>query len=279
MFGNFYSSERISDSAFKQLKLIAEPFSPFSLSLAISVRALSVAAPRHGLSPLLCSSPWVAAFLLLAVGRCCFSPPPRESFLLLPSSSFLLLCSALCLAVVASLRVEFLVSATTLSGLKSLLLCFKPSTLSVEHATKIQRLVRYLGVINGNMKTFSILTVRGCLQYLNLLPAKVHNSSPPNIYHHRRKCKWLAGSTLKFWDLESFELIGSTKQEGHELLKKLAYVTDKFDRKSLEQLQDSAPQFLMILDSEKLSSLFHTFFYPLSHLSIYSMVEIIIVNF
>ncbi|KAL4320613.1 hypothetical protein AHAS_Ahas14G0028000 [Arachis hypogaea] len=66
---------------------------------------------------------------------------------------------------------------------------------------------------------------------------------------------------------------------GHELLKKLAYVTDKFDRKSLEQLQDSAPQFLMILDSEKLSSLSHTFFYPLSHLSIYSMVEIIIVNF
>ncbi|XLR17969.1 hypothetical protein S83_045881, partial [Arachis hypogaea] len=89
---------------------------------------------------------------------------------------------------------------------------------AVEHATKIQRLVRYLGVINGNMKTFSILTVRGCLQYLNLLPAKVHNSSPPNIYHHRRKCKWLAGSTLKFWDLESFELIGSTKQEVSHLV-------------------------------------------------------------
>ncbi|XLR17977.1 hypothetical protein S83_045889, partial [Arachis hypogaea] len=84
---------------------------------------------------------------------------------------------------------------------------------AVEHATEIRRLVRHLGVINGNMKTFSILTVRGCLKYLNLLPAKVHNSSPPNIYHQRRKCKWSAGSTLKFWDLESFELIGSTKQE------------------------------------------------------------------
>ncbi|XP_057725513.1 uncharacterized protein LOC130941134 [Arachis stenosperma] len=65
-----------------QLKLITEPFSPFSLSLS----------------------------LLLAVGRCRFSAPPR--------ASFLLLCSAPCLAVVASvLRVESIVSASTLSDL------------------------------------------------------------------------------------------------------------------------------------------------------------------
>ncbi|RYR77892.1 hypothetical protein Ahy_A01g002580 isoform B [Arachis hypogaea] len=128
-----------------KLKPITGPFSPFSLCRppcpsSLCRRGSSPLRCSHrGSSPLLCSLPWVVAASPLLV----VSASPLLAGVV--SASMLQTIShRRCFSVVASLlRVEScsqsdylssclksLVSASTLSGLKSLLLCFKPSTLS-----------------------------------------------------------------------------------------------------------------------------------------------------
>ncbi|XP_057725622.1 uncharacterized protein LOC130941222 [Arachis stenosperma] len=159
-------SSRIATShhSTSELKLTAKPFSPFSLSVAISLRALSVAAPRRG---------FVAASLLLAVGSLPLLP---SSPCVVSASPLLFVSASPPLAGVVSASLPHIVSRRrcfSSRGVSSL--CYNPlrSQVSSSLLQAFNPLRIVLGLITGRHrmeKGLSSITTSSSKEGLPLTP-------------------------------------------------------------------------------------------------------------